>query len=79
MSLNEKQAQALTIAQYGHNVLVTGQGGTGKSFLIKEIAEALTENMVTFTCSTGIACTLYPNFTFLGRDFGRPVFRITNN
>jgi Cdc6-like AAA superfamily ATPase len=37
MSLNEKQAQALNIAEYGHNVLVTGQGGTGKSFLIKEI------------------------------------------
>jgi transcriptional regulator with AAA-type ATPase domain len=35
--LNEKQAQALNIAEYGHNVLVTGQGGTGKSFLIKEI------------------------------------------
>ena len=61
--LNEKQTQALNIAEYGHNVLVTGQGGTGKSFLIKEIAKALTENMVTFqiTCSTGIACTLYPN------------------
>jgi DNA replication protein DnaC len=43
MSLNEKQAQAFNIAEYAHNVLVTGQGGTGETFLIKEIAKALTE------------------------------------
>jgi tRNA A37 threonylcarbamoyladenosine biosynthesis protein TsaE len=43
MSLNEKQAQAFNIAEYGHTVLVTGQGGTGETFLIKEIAKALTE------------------------------------
>ena len=48
MSLNEKQAEALNIAEYGHNLLVTGQGGTGKSFLIKEISKALTSNMITF-------------------------------
>lgn len=41
--LNEKQAQAFNIAEHGHNVLVTGQGGTGETFLIKEIAKALTE------------------------------------
>ena len=79
--LNEKQAQAFNIAEHGHNVLVTGEGGSGETFLIKEMAKALTENMITFQirCSTGTACTLYPSFTFLGRDFGRQIFRITNN
>ena len=30
--LSEDQRQVLNIVQEGHNVFITGQGGTGKSF-----------------------------------------------
>ena len=35
--LSKDQRQVLNIVREGHNVFVTGQGGTGKSFLVKEI------------------------------------------
>ena len=41
----------------GHNVFITGQGGTGKSFLVKEIYKELTRSgkRVAIICSSGIA------------------------
>ena len=41
----------------GHNVFITGQGGTGKSFLVKEIYKELTRSVkrVAIICSSGIA------------------------
>ena len=32
---NEKQKSALKAAKEGHNVLITGQCGTGKTFLLR--------------------------------------------
>ena len=47
----------LNIVRDGHNVFITGQGGTGKSFLVKEIYKELTKsgNRVAIICSSGIA------------------------
>jgi ATP-dependent exoDNAse (exonuclease V) alpha subunit len=46
-------------------VLITGQGGTGKSFLVKIIIKHLRTKVnkkVAIVCSTGIAATNYTEF-----------------
>ena len=44
-------------------MLIQGSAGTGKSFVINEIVKQLTSEVkrVQLTCSTGIACAVYPN------------------
>lgn len=51
------QQKALEIALKGHNVLLTGFPGTGKSFTICQIAKELKDmgKNVQVTASTGIA------------------------
>jgi len=39
--LTDDQAFTLKAALSGHNVFITGQAGTGKSFLVKEIFQQL--------------------------------------
>ena len=52
--LSEDQHQVLNTVREGHNVFITGQGGTGKSFLVKEIYKELTRSgkRVAIICST---------------------------
>lgn len=59
--MNLEQKTAFDIALKGHNLLLLGTAGTGKSFLINSIAKALTDigKRVQITCSTGIACSVY--------------------
>ena len=59
--LSEDQRQVLNIVREGHNAFITGQGGTGKSFLVKEIYKELTRSgkRVAIICSSGIAGTVY--------------------
>ncbi|XP_060560753.1 uncharacterized protein LOC132720611 [Ruditapes philippinarum] len=80
MTLNQKQRDALSIASAGHNLLLLGSAGTGKSHLITEICKELNEKgkQVKLTCSTGIACAVYPTHLkpmtihkFTGIDDGR--------
>ena len=40
-SLSEEQKKVLTLAYGGHNLLMTGQGGVGKSYLIKLLIKVL--------------------------------------
>tara|TARA_R110000796_G_scaffold71635_8_gene162616 strand:+ start:14956 stop:16254 length:1299 start_codon:yes stop_codon:yes gene_type:complete len=47
------QQQAFNLAQEGHHTLITGQAGTGKSWLIEQMIEHL--EGVALTASTGIA------------------------
>lgn len=56
------------MAEDGHNVFVTGQGGTGKSFLVKEIFKSLSRRGVrtAIICSSGISGTVY-------KELGTPV------
>ena len=42
--LSEDQRQVLNIVREGYNVFITGQGGTKKSFLVKEIYKELTRS-----------------------------------
>jgi DNA replication protein DnaC len=39
--LDEDQVTALNLAKNGQNLLITGQAGCGKTFLVKEIAKQL--------------------------------------
>lgn len=61
MSLNDEQAEALHLASSGHNLLLMGSAGTGKSHVLTEIYDQCTREgkKVQLTCSTGIACTVY--------------------
>ena len=61
--MNEKQSEAVDVAVKGHNLLLLGAAGTGKSFVVKEIEKQLSGlgRKVQITCSTGIACQVYKN------------------
>jgi len=54
-----KQKEALAILEAGHNVLLTGPAGSGKTFLLNQYIAYLKKNKVgvAITASTGIAAT----------------------
>ena len=41
--LTVDQREVLEVVERGHNVFITGQAGTGKSFLVKEIFRSLSK------------------------------------
>jgi ATP-dependent exoDNAse (exonuclease V) alpha subunit len=53
------QEQAIELAMQGHNIFLTGQAGTGKSYTVNKIIAALKDQgkVVAKTASTGIAST----------------------
>ena len=59
--LDEDQQTAFDLAKDGHNLVIIGQGGCGKTYLIKHIIKYLRSKSrtVTIACSTGIASTHY--------------------
>lgn len=59
--MNEKQQSAFDMALQGHNLLLLGLAGTGRSLVVKEIQKRLSETgkTVKITCSTGIVCQVY--------------------
>jgi ATP-dependent DNA helicase PIF1 len=74
--LTNKQHEILQAAIDGHNILMTGPGGTGKSFVIKHIKTALEdeEKNVTITAMTGAAAVLISGRTLhstLGIGLGK--------
>ena len=77
--MNPEQKQAIDMALKGHNMLLLGAAGTGKSYVINEIYKQLSEKgiNVKITCSTGIACQVYGStkactvHQFLGLGDGR--------
>lgn len=80
MMLSEGQKQALEVAQKGHNLLLMGSAGTGKSHVLTAIHDNFTREgkKVQLTCSTGIACSVYDTkynaitmHKFSGIDDGR--------
>ena len=62
--LTDQQVYAEQIIQEGHNVVLTGQSGTGKSFLLQDVAAMLKfrETLYALLCTTGIACLQYFDF-----------------
>ncbi|XP_078360970.1 uncharacterized protein LOC144645313 [Oculina patagonica] len=61
MALNAEQEEALQFVLAGHNLLITGQAGVGKSRLVTSILKGCeSRNLkVAVVCSSGIACTVY--------------------
>lgn len=59
--MNVEQKLAIEIALCGHNLLLLGAAGTGKSYVIREIYKSLKAKgqNVQIICSTGIACNVY--------------------
>ncbi|KAJ8311488.1 hypothetical protein KUTeg_010843 [Tegillarca granosa] len=57
MALTKTQQEILDKAKEGHSLLILGQSGTGKSYLVKEISRILSREgkAVSITASTGIA------------------------
>ena len=61
--LTDEQAAILRTAKSGHNLLITGQAGTGKSYLVKIIFNHLKAcgKNVAIICSSGVSGTVYAN------------------
>ena len=59
--LNYKQAEVVAFVKQGHNALITGQAGAGKSEVVSHIIRnALSVGKsVAVVCSSGISCTVY--------------------
>jgi hypothetical protein len=59
--LNSDQKNILKFVLAGHNILVTGQAGAGKSEVVRESIKRLNEvrKNVAVVCSSGIACQVY--------------------
>ena len=60
-TLTAEQSKIIKVAEAGHNILVTGQAGTGKSTLVHALQKDLRRKgrQVAIVCSSGIAGTVY--------------------
>ena len=60
-TLTTEQSEIIKVAEAGHNILVTGQAGTGKSTLVHALQKDLRRKgrKVAIVCSSGIAGTVY--------------------
>ena len=58
--MNEEQSKVLKLAESGHNLFLTGQAGTGKTFTLCKIVSNLQINgrNVVITASTGKAASV---------------------
>ncbi|OOZ35769.1 AAA family ATPase [Solemya elarraichensis gill symbiont] len=65
--MDESQREAYSLAINGHNIIITGQAGSGKTFVIKIIVEYLRKSghKVAITTSTGIASLQYQDLNAL--------------
>ena len=77
--MDADQTAALNAIMSGHNLVLTGQAGTGKTFTIKQCGNELRKmkTSVALTCYTGIACLQYEGLKpmtlhkFAGLEDGR--------
>ena len=61
VQLNGDQQQIVQFAAEGHNLLITGQAGVGKSEVVKRIIQnaKASGKTIGLICSSGIACQVY--------------------
>lgn len=62
--MNPLHKTARSVALNGHNLLLTGAGGSGKTYVVKQIVNYIKEKNrnVHITASTGMASTCYKEF-----------------
>ena len=60
-----QNAKAMSVE--GHNIVITGQAGSGKSQLVREMFKQLTSTgkVVQLTASTGLAASLLPGSIYI--------------
>lgn len=58
MSLSDEQQKALDLVKDGKSILITGPGGTGKTFLIRRIVQEMCHKIIGVSALTGAAATL---------------------
>lgn len=78
MQLTENQQKAYDAMVSGKNVFLTGEAGTGKSFVINAFLEANKDKNILVTAPTGIAAINVHGST-LHRVFGAPTHPIITN
>ena len=61
IQLNADQQKMVQFAAEGHNLLITGQAGVGKSEVVKRIIAAINTSgrAIGIVCSSGIVCQVY--------------------
>jgi len=66
------EEKAMKLALEGHNLLIVGTAGSGKTYLVNKLAESLIKlgKHVQITCSTGIACSNYLKATTVHKFCG---------
>jgi ATP-dependent DNA helicase PIF1 len=59
--VTDEQKAIIRTVETGHNVFITGQAGTGKTFLVKEIYRRLKicGKILAVICSSGVAVSVY--------------------
>ena len=65
LNLTREQLEILKFVRKGHNLVITGQAGVGKSRVVRAIREDCSKRnlRVGVICSTGISCTVYESGT----------------
>ena len=68
MSLSESQQKAFDAILDGKNIFITGAAGTGKSYLIEQIAEYCNQHgkNLSVTATTGVAASKINGMTLHG-------------
>ncbi|KAK3088726.1 hypothetical protein FSP39_023054 [Pinctada imbricata] len=75
--MDDRQMKAQDLALRGHNIVITGQGGTGRTFLIKQLCKDLSKKGTSYavTSTAGLGATLFGRATtihkFIGFEDGR--------
>ncbi len=59
--MHKDQEEARRVCLLGHNAIITGSAGTGKTYLLRTIIKELKEtgHQVGVVCPTGISATQY--------------------
>ena len=73
-TLTKEQRAIMEAATLGHSIFITGAARTGKSFVVKNLIEALPEAGLVATSSTGISsvqlsCTVTALFLHILDDY----------
>jgi ATP-dependent DNA helicase PIF1 len=63
--MNAEQATFIDLAKKGHNIFLTGQGGTGKSYVLRHFMNEVKKKNVALTAMTGCAALLLERATTL--------------